>query len=48
MLNRNLSRRRMIVITAMAAGAAMLTGRSARAHAAIRWHGSALGAQVSI
>ena len=48
MLNRHLSRRRMIAITAMAAGAAVLTGRPAQAHEAIRWHGAALGAQVSI
>jgi thiamine biosynthesis lipoprotein len=48
MLNRHLSRRRMIAITATAAGSAVLTGRPAQAHDAIRWHGSALGAQVSI
>ena len=48
MLNRNLTRRRMIAITAMAAGSAALSGRPARASDAIRWHGSALGAQVSI
>lgn len=48
MLNRHLSRRRMIAITAMAAGCVVLTGRPAQADEAIRWHGSALGAQVSI
>lgn len=48
MLTHDLTRRRMIAITAMAAGAAVLAGRSAQASDAIRWHGSALGAQVSI
>jgi thiamine biosynthesis lipoprotein len=49
MLNRNLSRRRMIAIVATAAGSAFLTGgRTAQAGDAVRWHGSALGAQVSI
>lgn len=48
MLNRHLSRRRMIAITAMAASCVVLTGRPAQADEAIRWHGSALGAQVSI
>jgi thiamine biosynthesis lipoprotein len=48
MLNRYLTRRRLIAITAMAAGSAVLTGRPARAAEAIRWYGSALGAQVSI
>ena len=48
MLNRMISRRRMIAITAIAASSAVLTGRPAQAHEAIRWHGSALGAQVSI
>jgi len=49
MLNRNLSRRRMIAIAATAAGSAFLTGgRTAQAGEAVRWHGSALGAQVSI
>ncbi|HEY8334902.1 MAG TPA: FAD:protein FMN transferase [Tardiphaga sp.] len=48
MLTHELTRRRMIAITAMAAGAAVLAGRSAQASDAIRWHGSALGAQVSI
>jgi thiamine biosynthesis lipoprotein len=48
MLTHNLTRRRMIAITARAAGAAVLAGRSAQASDAIRWHGSALGAQVSI
>jgi FAD:protein FMN transferase len=45
----NMTRRRMIAITAAAAGSALLTGgRTARAGDAVRWHGSALGAQVSI
>jgi len=45
----NLSRRRMIAITAAAAGSAVLAGgRLARASVPVRWHGSALGAQVSI
>lgn len=48
MLNRDISRRRMIAITAMAACSTVLTGRPAQAHEAIRWQGSALGAQVSI
>lgn len=48
MLNRNLTRRRMIAITAMAAGSVVLTGRSAQTGDAVRWHGSALGAQVSM
>jgi thiamine biosynthesis lipoprotein len=49
MLNRNLTRRRMIAIVATAAGSALLTGgRSAQAGDAVRWQGSALGAQVSI
>lgn len=48
MSNRIISRRRMIAITAMAAGFAVLTGRPAQAYEATRWHGSALGAQVSI
>jgi FAD:protein FMN transferase len=49
MLNRNLTRRRMIAIVATAAGSAFLTGgRTAQAGDAVRWHGSALGAQVSI
>src|SRR5450432_535352 len=49
MSNRNLTRRRMIAIVATAAGSAFLTGgRTARAGDAVRWHGSALGAQVSI
>jgi FAD:protein FMN transferase len=48
MLNRMISRRRMIAITAMAAGTAVLTGHPAQADEAIRWRGSALGAQVSI
>lgn len=49
MPNRNLTRRRMIAIVATAAGSAFLTGgRTAQAGDAVRWHGSALGAQVSI
>jgi FAD:protein FMN transferase len=45
----NLTRRRMIVIAATAAGSALLAGgRTAQAGEAVRWHGSALGAQVSI
>ena len=49
MLNRNLTRRRMIAIVATAAGSAFLSGgRTAQAGDAVRWHGSALGAQVSI
>jgi FAD:protein FMN transferase len=49
MLNRNLTRRRMIAIVATAAGSAFLTGgRTAQAGEPVRWHGSALGAQVSI
>jgi thiamine biosynthesis lipoprotein len=39
----------MIAIVAVAAGSALLgDGRSARANVLVRWHGSALGAQVSI
>lgn len=49
MLNRSLTRRRMIVIAASAAGSALLTGaRTAAAGDPVRWYGSALGAQVSI
>jgi FAD:protein FMN transferase len=49
MPNANLSRRRMIVIAAAAAGSAFLAGgRLVRANVPVRWHGSALGAQVSI
>ena len=49
MLNQSLTRRRMIVIAASAAGSAFLTGgRTAQASDPVRWHGSALGAQVSI
>ncbi|MGB6434013.1 MAG: FAD:protein FMN transferase [Bradyrhizobium sp.] len=45
----NVTRRRMIAIVATAAGSAFLTGsRIARAGDAVRWRGSALGAQVSI
>jgi thiamine biosynthesis lipoprotein len=49
MLDRDLTRRRMIAIVATAAGSAFLTGgRAARAGDAVRWRGSALGAQVSM
>ena len=49
MLNPNLTRRRMIVIAATAAGSAFVTGgRTAQAGGPVRWYGSALGAQVSI
>lgn len=49
MPHRNLTRRRMIAIVAMAAGSVFLaTRRTARADDAVRWQGSALGAQVSI
>ncbi len=49
MPNRNLTRRRLIAIVATAAGSAFLTGgRTAQAGEPVRWHGSALGAQVSI
>ena len=49
MLNPNLTRRRMIVIAATAAGSAFVTGgRTAQAGDPVRWYGSALGAQVSI
>ena len=49
MLNRTITRRRMVAIAATAAGSAFLSGgRTARASEAVRWQGSALGAQVSI
>ncbi|WMT73353.1 FAD:protein FMN transferase [Bradyrhizobium sp. Ash2021] len=49
MHNTNLTRRRMIAIAASAAGATFLIGgRAAQAVEPVRWHGSALGAQVSI
>lgn len=49
MLKQSLSRRRMIVIAASAAGSALLAGgRTAAAGDAVRWRGSALGAQVWI
>jgi FAD:protein FMN transferase len=49
MPDRNLTRRRMITIVATAVGSAFLTGgRTAQAGDAVRWRGSALGAQVSI
>jgi thiamine biosynthesis lipoprotein len=49
MLKQALTRRRMIVIAASAAGSAWLTGgRIAVAVDPVRWRGSALGAQVSI
>ena len=45
----NPTRRRMIAIAATAAGSALLAGgRLARASVPVCWHGSALGAQVSI
>jgi thiamine biosynthesis lipoprotein len=48
-LTSSLTRRRLIVIAATAAGSACLTGaRTAAAGDPVRWHGSALGAQVSI
>jgi thiamine biosynthesis lipoprotein len=48
MLDRNITRRRMIAIAATAAGSTFLTRRMAWAGEPVRWHGSALGAQVSI
>ena len=49
MPNPDLTRRRMIAIVATAVGSAFLTaGRTAQAGDPVRWHGSALGAQVSI
>ncbi len=49
MPNPNLTRRRLIAIAATAAGSALLAGgRMAQAGDAVRWHGTALGAQVSI
>ena len=49
MLNRDITRRRMIAIAATAVGSAFLTGgRTAQAGDPVRWRGSALGAQVSI
>src|SRR3974390_2383463 len=49
MLNPTITRRRMIAIAATAVGSAFLSGgRPARAGDAVRWQGSALGAQVSI
>ena len=49
MPKRNLTRRRMIAIMATAAGSALVAGgRIARADDAVRWRGSALGAQVSL
>jgi FAD:protein FMN transferase len=49
MLKQSLTRRRLIVIAATAAGSAFLTGdRTAQAGEPVRWRGSALGAQVSI
>ncbi|KRR21463.1 thiamine biosynthesis protein ApbE [Bradyrhizobium lablabi] len=45
----NLTRRRMIAITATALGSAFVSAaRVARASEPVRWHGSALGAQVSM
>ena len=49
MRNPNLTRRRMIAITATALGSTLANGvRVSRAQDAFRWHGSALGAQVSM
>src|SRR6266480_1259961 len=49
MQNPNITRRRMIAITATAVGSAFVSSaRIALADDAVRWHGSALGAQVSI
>jgi len=49
MFNQSLTRRRLIVITASVAGSAFLIGgRTVQASDPVRWHGSALGAQVSI
>ena len=49
MLKQDLTRRRMILIAASAAGSALLAGaRTAVAGGPVRWRGSALGAQVSI
>ncbi len=48
MTHTSLTRRRLIAITAMAGGAALLGGRRAVADTPIRWQGSALGAQVSV
>jgi FAD:protein FMN transferase len=49
MQNPDLTRRHMIAIAASAAGSVFLTGgRMAQAADPVRWHGSALGAQVSI
>lgn len=47
MQHSSLTRRRLITIAA-AATSTVLAGRVARAEDAVRWHGSALGAQVSI
>jgi FAD:protein FMN transferase len=44
----SLTRRRMIAIIATAAGSFLTSGRTAKAGDAVLWHGSALGAQVSI
>jgi thiamine biosynthesis lipoprotein len=49
MPNQNLTRRRMIAIAASAAGSTFLVGRrTAQAGDAVRWRGSALGAQISV
>ena len=49
MLKQSLTRRRLIVIAATAAGSSLLTGeRAAASGDAVQWRGSALGAQVSI
>jgi len=48
MLEQNLTRRRMIQIAAGAAGSVILVGGRTAAAEALRWHGSAFGAHVSI
>ncbi len=48
MPEQNFTRRRAIVIAAAAAGSLLTRGRMAAAGEPVRWHGSALGAQVSI
>jgi thiamine biosynthesis lipoprotein len=48
MTHTSFTRRRLIAVTAMAGGAALLSGRRVLADTPIRWQGSALGAQVSV
>jgi len=48
LLRASFTRRRVIAIMAAAAGSACLNGGRAKAADPVRWHGSALGAQVSI